>query len=133
MTTLPQEPERVIRLDASPASVAITNDGQLGFVAFEGGKVAMLDLLDRQVAYTVSVGGTPQFIITGLYPTAIQPGQPGPSKGNPPLASQLPILLFPSLPVIALVLVVILVLQYRRAKRNEIENPPCREEKRDLL
>ena len=118
MTTLPREPEREIRLDAPPASVAITNDGQLGFVAFEGGKVAMLDLLDRQVAYTVSVGGTPQFIITGLYPTAIQPGRPGPSKGNPPLASRPPILLFPGLPVIVLVLVVILILQYRRAKHR---------------
>jgi hypothetical protein len=55
MTTLPEEPNRVIHLNFSPTSVAITNDGQLGFVAMRGGKVAMIDLLERQVIYTVSV------------------------------------------------------------------------------
>ena len=34
----------------------------------QGGKVAMLDLLDRRIIYTLSVGGSPHFIITGLYP-----------------------------------------------------------------
>jgi hypothetical protein len=28
----------------------------------------MLDLLRWQIAYTVDVGGTPHFVITGLYP-----------------------------------------------------------------
>ena len=28
----------------------------------------MLDLLDRRIIYTLSVGGSPHFIITGLYP-----------------------------------------------------------------
>jgi DNA-binding beta-propeller fold protein YncE len=67
-TTLPKEPSRVIHTDAPPDGVAITNDGQLGFIALRGGKVVMLDLLSRQIAYTVDVGGTPHFVITGLYP-----------------------------------------------------------------
>ncbi len=70
MTTLPREPNRVISLNLPPTSVAITNNGQLGFVALRGGKVAMLDLLERQIIYTVPVTGTPHFIITGLYPPA---------------------------------------------------------------
>src|SRR6266566_3605131 len=65
---LPREPNRVIHTGAPPQSVAITNDGLLGFIALRGGKVVMLDLLRRQIAYTVAVGGTPHFIITGLYP-----------------------------------------------------------------
>ena len=68
ITTSPSEPERVIALAAPPQSVAITNDGLLGFVAMQGGKVAMLDLLGRHVIYTLAVGGDPHFIITGLYP-----------------------------------------------------------------
>src|SRR5258706_12840360 len=69
--TLPKEPERVIPIDATPESVAITNDGLLGFITLRGGKVVMLDLPSRQIAYTVDVGGTPHFVITGLYPPSI--------------------------------------------------------------
>lgn len=65
---LPHEPARVIRLDAAPQSVAITSDGQLGFVALSSGDVAMLDIPARQVVATITVGGNPHFIITGLYP-----------------------------------------------------------------
>jgi hypothetical protein len=67
-TTLPKEPNRIIQTDAPPESVAITNDGQFGFIALRGGKVVVLDLLRRQIAYTVDTGGTPHFVITGLYP-----------------------------------------------------------------
>ncbi|MGI9058517.1 MAG: YncE family protein [Ktedonobacteraceae bacterium] len=70
MTAPPNEPERVIPISAPPASIAITSDGLLGFVAMQGGKVAMLDLLDRSIVYTLNVGGNPHFIITGLYPPA---------------------------------------------------------------
>src|SRR5260370_23180242 len=69
-TTLPKEPNRVIHTGVPPGSVAITNDGLLGFIALCGGKVAMLDLPRRQIAYTVDVGGMPHFVITGLYPPA---------------------------------------------------------------
>jgi DNA-binding beta-propeller fold protein YncE len=78
-TRLPKEPERVIHTGIPPQAVAITNDGLLGFVALSGGKVAMVDLLERRFVYTLHVGGTPHFIITGLYP---------PSKeAIPPVAS----------------------------------------------
>jgi DNA-binding beta-propeller fold protein YncE len=76
MSTLPPEPEHVFHLPASPQSVAITNEGQLGFVAMRGGSVSMLDLLGRQIVYTVFVGGTPHCIITGLYPPALVPKPP---------------------------------------------------------
>ena len=71
MTTFPQEPERQIHTDDAPLSVAITNDGLLGFIALRGGKVAMVDLIAHRLVYTVSVGGTPHFIITGLYPPPV--------------------------------------------------------------
>jgi hypothetical protein len=37
-------------------------------VALSGGKVVMLDVPGRQIANTIDVGGSPHFIITGLYP-----------------------------------------------------------------
>src|SRR5439155_24286802 len=36
-TALPPEPIRRLNLDAAPQSVAITSDGQLGFIALSGG------------------------------------------------------------------------------------------------
>lgn len=65
---LPREPGHVIALDGSPQSVAITSDGQFGFVALNSGRVVMLDIPGRQVVTTINVGGSPHFIITGLYP-----------------------------------------------------------------
>ncbi len=67
----PHEPSRVIHLGVSPASVAITSDGLLGFVALASGNVVMLDLPGREVITTIPVGGSPHFIITGLYPPLI--------------------------------------------------------------
>jgi DNA-binding beta-propeller fold protein YncE len=69
----PQEPERVIHLNSSPQAIAITNDGQLGFVALSGGNVVMLDIPGRSIIKTIPVGGEPHFIITGPYPP---PGVP---------------------------------------------------------
>ncbi len=69
--TLPPEPNRTIHFNAEPQSVAITSDGQWGFVALNNGSVAMLDIPGRQIAKTIEVGGTPRFIITGLYPPII--------------------------------------------------------------
>jgi DNA-binding beta-propeller fold protein YncE len=62
------EPNRIIHLHSAPQSVAITSDGQLGFVALSDGKIMMLDVPGRQTVNTIDVGGTPHFIITGLYP-----------------------------------------------------------------
>jgi DNA-binding beta-propeller fold protein YncE len=66
--SLPAEPERVYHTVAPPTAVAVTNDGLFGFVALQGGKVEVFDLIDRDPVYTVTVGGTPHFVITGLYP-----------------------------------------------------------------
>lgn len=63
-----REPVRIIHVDGSPQSVAITSDGQLGFVALANGRVIMLDIPARNSVATITVGGTPHFIITGLYP-----------------------------------------------------------------
>ena len=70
---LPQEPARVIHLNSSPQSVAITSDGQLGFVALANGQTLMLDIPGRSTIASIAVGGTPRFIITGLYPPANPP------------------------------------------------------------
>lgn len=63
-----REPARQFPLSGAPDSIAITNDGQLGFVALANGQVLMLDIPGRSVVTSIAVGGTPSFIITGLYP-----------------------------------------------------------------
>lgn len=68
---LPPEPNHTYHLGVAPQSVAITSDGQLGFIALSGGNVAMLDVPGKQIVNTLSVGGNPHFIITGLYPPLI--------------------------------------------------------------
>jgi DNA-binding beta-propeller fold protein YncE len=70
-STLPHEPAYTIRLGVAPQSIAITSDGQLGFIALDGGNVAMLDIPGKQIVNTILVGGNPRFIITGLYPPLI--------------------------------------------------------------
>ena len=65
---LPTEPARTIALGVTPESIAITSDGQFGFIALAGGNVAMLDVPGKEVFDTLFVGGNPHFIITGLYP-----------------------------------------------------------------
>jgi DNA-binding beta-propeller fold protein YncE len=72
-TVMPPEPGRIIRLSSSPQSVAITSDGQLGFVALSNGRVLMLDIPGRSIVTSIAVGGTPHFIITGLYPPVYSP------------------------------------------------------------
>jgi hypothetical protein len=69
--TLPHEPNYSIHLGVVPQSIAITSDGQLGFIALEGGNVAMLDIPGKAIVNTIQVGGNPRFIITGLYPPLI--------------------------------------------------------------
>ena len=69
-TVTQQEPARIIHLSNAPQSVAITSDGQLGFVALSNGQVLMLDIPERTTVTSITVGGTPSFIITGLYPPA---------------------------------------------------------------
>lgn len=65
---IPKEPLRSLLFPAAPQSVAITSDGQFGFVALADGSVTMLDIPGHQVITNIRVGGHPAFIITGLYP-----------------------------------------------------------------
>lgn len=65
---IPKEPDRVIKLSSAPLSVAITSDGQLGFFALSNGNVIMYDIPGQQISATIHTGGTPHFIITGVYP-----------------------------------------------------------------
>lgn len=79
-TVTPQEPVRVLHLSGSPQSVAITSDGRLGFVALSNGQVLMLDIPGRSIVTSIAVGGTPRFIITGLYPPFIASSTPPASQ-----------------------------------------------------
>jgi len=120
-TALPKEPLRVIHIDAPPEAVAITNDGQLGFIALRGGKVVMLDLPRRQITYTVDVGGTPHFVITGLYPpsTHITPPKASakPASTHEMIASNKLVIVACVLAIVLLVLVLILLLQRRQTRK----------------
>jgi DNA-binding beta-propeller fold protein YncE len=131
MTTLPEEPNRVIHLNSSPTSVAITNDGQLGFVALRGGKVAMIDLLERQVIYTVAVTGTPRFIITGLFPPDFLPTPTRTPSTNVSVAQGtrstiLPKIVFPALLIVIFALVLFLAWQIRAFMRSGAKSKPRR-------
>lgn len=118
-TTLPKEPERIIHTGVPPEAVAITNDGLLGFVALSGGKVAMLDLLERRFVYTLHVGGTPHFIITGLYPPsseAIPPPAASPQQDS--AWRNLAIVVVYALAFVFLTLLFVLLWQLRKYRKK---------------
>jgi DNA-binding beta-propeller fold protein YncE len=119
---LPKEPNRVIHTGAPPQSVAITNDGLLGFIALRGGKVVMLDLLRRQIAYTDDVGGTPHFVITGLYPpsTHIIPPKVSAQQAlvQKMVMSNISGIVVCALAIVFLILVFILLLQRRTIQKD---------------
>ncbi len=122
----PKQPNRVIHTSVIPESVAITNDGQLGFVALRNGTVAMLDAPARQFVSTIAVGGSPHFIITGVYPPII--AKPTPPAQNQETAtsaswwSQLPAWastsIFTVYIIVCLALLTIFVLLLRRIIKN---------------
>jgi DNA-binding beta-propeller fold protein YncE len=120
-SALRKEPSRVIHTDAPPETVAITNDGLLGFVALRGGKVVMLDLLSRQIAYMVDVGGTPHFVITGLYPPSTHitpPKAPAKQASTQGMnTSNIAVIVACALAIASLVLVFILLLQRRPIRK----------------
>lgn len=89
-SVMPLEPVRVFHLNGSPQSVAITSDGTLGFVALANGQAVMIDVPGRKIIASFAVGGTPHFIITGVYPPIASPASPSQSTGPLP-SSSLPI------------------------------------------
>ena len=122
VTTIPKEPNRIIHTENPPEAVAITSDGLLGFIALRGGSVAMLDLLGRRLVYTVTVGGTPHFIITGLYPpltvdTATPTGS-SISPGKSSTSEMFWIIVFCASLVMVVVLASLLALQFRQYRRT---------------
>jgi DNA-binding beta-propeller fold protein YncE len=114
----PEEPNRVIHTDAPPQSVAITNDGSLGFIALGGGQVVMLDLLSRQVASTVDVGGTPHFVITGLYPPTPAVTQSKAHTMPETHTNNLPVVVACVLAVLFLILVGMVLLQRHPLRKS---------------
>src|SRR5581483_10489515 len=44
LSGMPRQPVRYFHLNSAPQSVAITSDGQLGFVALSNGQILMLDI-----------------------------------------------------------------------------------------
>ncbi|GCF06596.1 YncE family protein [Dictyobacter arantiisoli] len=70
-SSIPKEPNHEIPLDTVPRSVAITSDGQLAFIALSSGDASMYDIPGHQFVTKIHTGGSPQFIITGLYPPSL--------------------------------------------------------------
>jgi DNA-binding beta-propeller fold protein YncE len=119
-TVIQQEPARIIPLSGSPQSVAITSDGQLGFVALSNGQVLMLDVPRRSIVTSITVGGTPHFIITGLYPPANAP-LTNPQQAAIPPSSAKPVgslLLIFSLVLTGVILLGILWLFWRNYQKR---------------
>lgn len=113
-TSIPREPNHVIPLDVAPQSVAITGDGNLGFFALTGGKVAMYDIPGKQLSNTFDVGGDPRFIITGLYPPAVKNSPRNIANGLPIPANILWILVAGA--IILLLVITLMLLLARRKK-----------------
>jgi DNA-binding beta-propeller fold protein YncE len=108
-------------MSASPVAVAITSDGQLGFVALQDGHVVMLDIPGRRIVTTITVGGHPHFIITGLYPPVAtatpSPTSTGTSSSQPPW--RVPLLaLFITMFCIALVMLIYLLISWWKRKAS---------------
>ena len=112
--TIPHEPEQAIQLAGPPQSVAITGDGNLGFFALAGGSVALFDIPGRQVSDTFTVGGSPRFIITGLYPPTIRNAPQNNANGSP--IPTTPLIFLALLALLLLVVLALLILLVRWRK-----------------
>jgi hypothetical protein len=112
--TLPREPNYSIHLGVVPQSIAITSDGQLGFIALQGGNVAMLDIPGKQIVNTILVGGNPHFIITGLYPPLI--------GTTPQEASVWGTIINVGAYVLVIALLIVPILLFQRNVRTKVDN-----------
>ncbi|MEO8973776.1 MAG: YncE family protein [Ktedonobacteraceae bacterium] len=114
-----QEPARIIHLSTSPQSVAITSDGQLAFVALSNGQVLMLDVPGRSIVTSIKVGGSPHFIITGLYPPVDSPlSTPQQIPTSPTGMPISPPFLIISLLIVGILLLCVLWLFWSRYQRR---------------
>jgi len=132
---LPQEPARVIHLNSSPQSVAITSDGQFGFVALANGQTLMLDIPGRSTIASIAVGGTPRFIITGLYPPATLPSSTSQQTTTSP-STATPInglMLFISLGLAGVLLASVFWFWWRYAQRRLTNSHSKQKEQRERL
>jgi hypothetical protein len=111
---IPPEPNHVIALDDEPQSVAITADGNLGFFALKGGRVALFDIPGKQLGGMLAVGGSPRFIITGLYPPLAGSAEPENAGGTSP-----PTTMLVTLAALALLLLAIIALVLVLARARE--------------
>ncbi|HYB00715.1 MAG TPA: YncE family protein [Ktedonobacteraceae bacterium] len=131
-TVAQQEPAQIIHLKGTPQSVAITSDGQLGFVALANGQVLMLDIPSRTSVTSITVGGIPHFIITGLYPPVntpvITPQQPtSPSQGTQPFIGVM--LLILSLVLLGILLLGILWFIWRNLQKQVADEHSAKHKK----
>jgi len=117
-TLTTQEPARILHLSSSPQSVAITSDGQLGFVALSNGRVLMLDVPGRSIVTSLAVGGTPHFIITGLYPPVNSPISPPQQTATPPPSASPISLLLVSMVLAGVLLLGALWLYWRQYQKR---------------
>ncbi len=108
---VPREPSHIVKLDGAPQSIAITVDGQLGFAALANGNIAMVDVPGRQTLQTISVGGNPSFVITGIYPPAL--------GTTPQQASVFTVVLNVAAYVLVIGLFVVPILLFRRYTKME--------------
>lgn len=124
INTVPPEPNHVIPMAVAPQSVAITSDGNFGFVALADGHVAMLDIPGKTLIKTISVGGNPRFIITGLYPpTAAAAQQTRTVYGIP-----IPTMLLYIMATVALLLLLIITFLLVMARRRQTQIQDFHEE-----
>ncbi len=111
---IPAEPNHIIPMAVTPQSVAITADGNLGFVALDGGKVAMLDIPGKTLINTLSVGGNPRFIITGLYPPTTSAAPQNVNDNGTPIPTTLLYIMAGVALLLLLAIAVLIVLAQRR-------------------
>jgi DNA-binding beta-propeller fold protein YncE len=117
----PKSNPKPLDLGVVPVSIAITSDGAFGFVALEGGDTAMYDIPGRSLLNTIKVGGTPRFIITGIYP---------PSIGDTPEQANTiqTVMTVVAYVVVALLLIVPIVLFRRYSKARAAEDKKAAED-----
>lgn len=120
-SSIPKEPNHIISLNAQPKSVAVTSDGNLAFIAMVGGNIVMYDILGKQLIKMISVGGNPNFIITGLYPPSIASAQANNANGSPIPATFITIIAIVALGVLLLIMLLLILARRKKVQRQEEE------------